>query len=208
MTRRSMVPAAMLVALLFSAVPARGAVITIPSLTVQPDAASFSLGIGISAVDDLFAFSFDVLFDPTVLALDGVQEGNFLVRGGTTAPCTVPSSEFECFSEVGRVSIGNSLGPDALTGVSDDGTADVLAFLTFSFIGLPVDTSISLESISLANSLFEEIAYDPTAPGLITVDSGVAAVPEPSTMMLMGIGLAGIARRAVRGRKGRPGTTA
>ncbi len=206
MKRRSMVPAAMLVALLFSAVPARGAVITIPSLTVQPGA-PFSLSIGISGVDDLFAFSFDVLFDPAVLALDSVEEGNFLVRGGTTAPCTVPSADFECLGEPGRVSIGNSL-TDALTGVSDNGTDDVLAFLTFSFIGLPMNTSISLAEISLASSLFEEIPYDPAAPGQITVDSGTAAVPEPSTMMLMGIGLAGIARRAVKGRKGRPGAAA
>src|ERR1700738_335986 len=54
------------------------------SQAVQPGQ-SFSLDVVISNVADLYAFQFDLAFDPFVLSATGVTEGPFLPSGGITA---------------------------------------------------------------------------------------------------------------------------
>jgi hypothetical protein len=184
---------------LLCASPARAATITIDSLSVAPDA-SFLVSIGISAdVANLIAFSFDVGYDPTALALEGVQEGNFLSRGGETLPCTVgPTAAIPCATASGSVSIGNFPADFlAFMPVSGTGMNDVLVFLSFRALAAGT-TLLQLSLPSLVDSDFMEI---PTTlvNGTITVGTP-AKVPEPSTMLLLGLGVAGfVGRRWRRG---------
>jgi hypothetical protein len=64
-----------------------------PSQVVHPGP-SFSLDVLISNVADLYAFQFDLGFDPLILSATGVTEGPFLPSGGTTAfiPGTIDNS--------------------------------------------------------------------------------------------------------------------
>jgi hypothetical protein len=196
MRARSVIVASVL-ALLVSASPARGAAITIESTIVQPNELFF-LNVGIVDVDDLLSFAFDVLFDPGVISLVGVQEGEFLARGGTTIPCTVSDGNeaIPCATGPGTVSIGNFLL--AAQGVSDDGLGGVLATLQF-LAGSGGSTQVTLSTVSLANSSFEEIAFDAPIPGDVVVGD-IAPIPEPSTLALVGLGLAGLARNRFRKR--------
>ena len=47
-------------------------------------ASSFTLQVSALEVADLYAFQFDVTFDPTLFAASGAAEGAFLASGGTT----------------------------------------------------------------------------------------------------------------------------
>src|SRR5215831_17805784 len=46
---------------------------------------SFTLGVFINDVTDLFDYQFDLSFDPTILQVDGVSDGGFLTSGGGTS---------------------------------------------------------------------------------------------------------------------------
>ncbi len=61
-----------------------------PVFSVQPlsapvlQGASFYLDVNVADVTDLYAFQFDLGFDPTILSAVAVAEGPFLSSGGST----------------------------------------------------------------------------------------------------------------------------
>src|SRR5437867_11035043 len=111
-----------LVLFLLSVFPSHSAfadpIVTIdPSSLNVPAGQTFSVDVSISNVTDLFAFQFDLGFNPAIIAADGVTEGSFLATGGST------------FFIAGTIdNVGGSVSSNAdtlltaLSGVSGSGT--------------------------------------------------------------------------------------
>lgn len=186
------------------------------SVSIQPAASSVTQGntflvdIAITGAADLVSFQFDLAFDPSILsANDPVLEGPFLSDVGGTA-------FFPGF-------VDNTLGTisfvaNALTGNDPGATGNgVLARVSFNAIG----TGSSALSLTLGplGSLIRDVngdlvvdddpdspffglfavAFDgqiPSENGSVTVAAPAAGeVPEPSTLALIGSGLAAVVRR-------------
>lgn len=125
---------------------------------------TFSLDVHITNVVDLFAFQFDLVFDPTVLVAVNVIEGAFFVGCG-------PAFCFFSINNPDGITVTNTLpgpGPGA-TGSGLLATVDFLAQAPGS------------SAVELANVLLLDSNLNP-----------ISAVPEPSTIVLLSIGVLGI----------------
>ena len=167
-----------------------------PIVSIGPPVTSISAGssidvtVDISGVADLYAFQFNLSFDPAVISAIGVDEGLFLQGGGST------------FFILGA--IDNSLGTvsftansliGAVSGVSGDGT---LAMIHLLAAGAGT-SSLSLSGVSLLDSSLSDITFT-TASGLVEV---TGAVPEPASIVLVVVGTVALAsmQGAVRRRR-------
>lgn len=167
---------------------ASGGTVSIQPATVPVNPGqTFSVNVTISNVTDLFAYQFDIGFNPTVLAANSIVEGPLLGTGGATLfiPGTIDNAG-------GTItSTADSLF-GAIKGVSGSG---VLA--TVSFRALAGGTS--------AINPFNAIFLDSTLSGIVvTSQSGtvnVSGAPEPGTALLLGLGAAlfGLVRLRARG---------
>jgi len=164
-----------------------------PIISVQPSskivagASAFSLEIAIANVVDLFAFQFDLGFDPLVLSATGTAEGAFLPGGGTTVP--IPGT----IDNIGGAITGTA---DALTGFSGVSGSGVLATVAFQSIG-DGTSPISLFNVLLLDSNLNGIAAT-IQDGTVEVSGISTVVPEPSTLVLLAaalFGLRGLARK-------------
>lgn len=132
-----------------------------------------TVGVNISDVTDLYAWQFDIGFDPTILSALSVTEGPFLATGGTTVFLAGTIDNVG-----GTITFnGDSLvGP--IPGVTGSGE---LAEIQFQTLALGV-SPVSLSNVFLLNS----------QPGLIdttTADGSIEVAPEPSSVLLMTGGL-------------------
>jgi adhesin HecA-like repeat protein len=143
------------------------------SLNVTPGQV-FTVDIAVSDVTDLFAYGFDLGFDPSVLAAAGITEGPFLAAGGPTF--FIPGSNDNTAGTVSAT--GNTL-LTAITGVTGTG---VLARATFNVVGAG-NSSINLFGVTLLDSSLSGIPVN-TQSGAVT-----AAVPEPSTLLSAAVAL-------------------
>ena len=107
-----------------------------------------SLNVTVSDIADLFAFQFDVLFDPSVLSAIAVAEGPFLASGGFTFfdPGIIDNT-FGSVSFVFNTLLGRA------PGVSGRG---ILATLSFRAIGLGV-SPVDLSNVLLLDSTLADI---------------------------------------------------
>jgi hypothetical protein len=158
------------------------------STTIAP-AGTATLDVNISSVTDLFGFQFDVLFGASTLSATSETEGTFLATGGTTffVPGTIDNVG-------GSVTNGANTLIGAISGVNGGGT---LAILKFTGL-VPGTTMVDLANVTLLDSNFNPISFT-TEDASVTVEGSVAT-PEPSELMLFGMGLIGVvglARRKV-----------
>ena len=138
---------------------------------------AFSIDVSVTGIADLYAFQFDLSFDPTLLSAVSVTEGDFLASGGTTV--FIPGA----IDNVGGTVNANAdalIG--AITGVTGGG---ILA--EFDFTALAAGTSpLSFANVILLNSSLSDITANTAFDnGSVTISAPVSsAVPEPSTLSL------------------------
>lgn len=155
--------------------------------SVSPDD-MFVVDVNISGASDLYAFQLDLAFDPTLLEATSVSEGTFL-NGG------VPGNTFFIPGTIDNTGGTVSLNADSLLGpppgVDGDGT-----LLVFDFTALSPGTSaLTIENELLVDS-GGNIISDTTVPGSVTVEGGSQAVPEPSSLLLLLVGVLTLAALA------------
>jgi hypothetical protein len=133
----------------------------------------FTLPVSIADVSDLYAFQFDLAFDPAILQLLSISEGSFLPSGGSTIffPGTIDNIAGTA-TDTADTLAGN------IPGVS--GSGDLVDF-TFEAIS-PGISSVSLSNGLLFDSSFNSIPFT-TVDGSVTV---TATTPEPPGLPWIG----------------------
>ena len=140
----------------------------------------FDVLVDISSVTDLYAFQFDIGFDPAILSAIDVTEGPFLPSGGTTS-----FSAGFIDNAAGSISFNADSLIGAIPGVSGNG-----ALAALSFQALALGTSpLGLANVILLDSNFADISFNTGGASSVDVRSAV----EPGTMLLLGFGLVGLA---------------
>ena len=154
-----------------------------PSNTNVIAGQTLSLNIRIADASDLYAWEFDLGFDPTVLSATSVTEGGFLVAGGSTLFILGTIDNL-----AGTISFTANSLQSATPGVDGDG---ILA--TIGFTALAAGTSdLNLFNIILLDSELADITIDQVGGGNVIVSADTSSAPEPGMLALLGIGLAGM----------------
>jgi len=138
--------------------------VDLPPPMVVAGGETFSLDVHITNVVDLFAFQFDLVFNPAVLAAVNVIEGSFL-GGCGPAFCFFSLDNLDSITVI-----------DTLTGPGPGATGSGL-LATVDFLARAPGSS----AVELANVLVLDSNLNP-----------ISAVPEPSTIVFLSTGLLGI----------------
>src|ERR1039457_32222 len=157
------------------------ALLSVPLLTAQAVISAGStdtsvdqiltLPVSIADASDVYAFQFDLAFDPSILQLLSISEGSFLPSAGSTF--FIPGD----IDNIGGNAISNA---DTLVGdiPGASGDGDLVDF-TFQAIG-PGATSLALSNGILLDSGFNFIPFT-------TMDGSVSsATPEPAGLSWIG----------------------
>ena len=164
-----------------SASPILDVTATTPSVSVG---SRFEVTIDVMTIADLYAYEFDVGFDPHVLRVDSVREGGLLAGFGATyfLPGVADPA-------AGRV---RGIADTLLTPVA--GATGSGALLTLDFTAIASGTSsVSLDGVELLDSAFNPIGVDSTAASIRVTPA--ARVPEPLAATLLVPAVLGLLRR-------------
>jgi general secretion pathway protein D len=154
----------------------------VPSPSPAIVGSTMSLDVLIAGVADLYAYQFNLAFNPSVLQAIGFAEGAFLPSAGTTI--FDPGALNNTLGTL-TLSYGTLVGPGP--GASGSG---VLTAYNFNVVG-PGVSALTLSNVILLNSNLDTISAQ--------ISSGsVTAVPEPSTYAMFALGLAGLAAWRLR----------
>jgi hypothetical protein len=153
-----------------------GTIAVLPTNLAEKAGQTFTLSIDITGAVDLYAYQFDLGFDPTVLAAISVSEGSFLPAGGSTIflPGTIDNVG-------GSISANADILNGAVSGVS--GSGDLLDVTFRALAGgsskVQIFNVIALDSFGLGQT-------ETTAASTVQV----SPVPEPPTgLLLMAVAL-------------------
>jgi len=155
----------------------------------------FSVDVGVSNISDLYAFQFDLTFDPAIISATAISEGAFLPSSGATFffPGTIDNIG-------GAITFNADTLLGAVSGASGSG---VLATIQFSALG-PGSSPIGLSNVILLDSSLGDISAG-------VINGSVTVSPEPSNrapagLIFMGV-FAWIRSRYGVSRRTRPATT-
>jgi hypothetical protein len=150
---------------------------------------SFTVSITITGAADLYAFQFDLGFDPTVLQATSVAEGAFLPSGGTTF--LVPGTIDNVAGVISSVA-DTLVGP--VSGVNGNGD---LIDVNFDAVGT------GTSALTLANEIFLDSTLTDVTDSVTFTGSAVTVspsiVPEPATLALVVLGI--VSLEVIRRRK-------
>jgi general secretion pathway protein D len=138
------------------------AIVSVPF--VEPQLSPFTVPVDISGVSDLYAFQFDLSYDPAVVHVTSITEGAFLPSGGATffLPGSIDNA-------AGLVSMTADSLAGAVSGVSGSGH---LAIVHFAVVETGSAVSpLTLSSITLLGSNLTDIPF--------SVSNGQVLIPEP-----------------------------
>ena len=161
------------------------AAVAVPLVSIQPNVvtppvgSSFNVFVNVSSVADLFAFQFNITFNPNILSGVDVTEGSFLGGAGTTffIRGTIDNT-------AGTISFTSDSLIGLLTGVTGTGT---LAEITFSALAQG-NSPINLSGVVLLDSGLNDIAFE-TAAGSVNPVQTAVAEPESAVLVLLGLGV-------------------
>lgn len=155
-------------------------------ISVSPSSQSVTLGnqvtldVAITGAQDVYAFQFDIAFDPAILEALSVSQGTLLAGSGGFVPGTIDNGA----GTVG-FTIDSLIGP--IPGINADGTLGQLLLSTLAAGVSP----ITLSNVILLDSNLADIPFT-LEDGTVTVTSSTAAVPEPASWTLLAAGAAAV----------------
>ena len=154
-----------------------------PPATTLPLGSLLSLDVNVSGVSDLYAWQFDITFNPAVLSANNVTEGAlFSSIGVFFSPGTIDNT-------AGTITfIGDSLsGPGP--GISADGT---LVQILFNSVN-PGSSNVDLSNIILLDSNLGDITVN-----AVWGSVDVTGVPEPSYLPVLSVAFLVVVARLKR----------
>jgi Cohesin domain/PEP-CTERM motif len=135
---------------------------------------SVNVDVLVTDVSDLYGYEFSLNFNPAVLQYTSASPGSFLGGAGNFGVASFDNT-------LGLVSFVFDTFSGVVAGVSGSGT---LSQLAFSAIGVGT-SQLAFSDVTLVNSNLEQIF-------VTSFDGTVTAVPEPTTALLMALGMAGL----------------
>lgn len=136
------------------------------------------LNVQLTGVADLFGYQFTLSFDPSVLQLVGSTEGGLLTSAGNTV---FDASSVD--NTLGSVFVYSAL-IGALPGASGSGS---LTHLSFNVL------TVGSSALTFSDTLFLDSNLGDISLQITNGSLQTAAVPEPASYALFGLGIAGIA---------------
>ncbi len=155
-----------------------------PPASTVPLGSPVTLDVNITDVSGLYAYQFDINFNPAVLAATGVAEGVLFSSAGPTFfdPGTIDNA-------AGTITLIYDSLSGAVPGVGPNGT---IATISFNAIGYGT-SSVDLANVSLLDSELGDI--EATLSGATVTVADSTTVPDPAPFGLLLAALAAIGLR-------------
>jgi len=143
----------------------------------------FSVTIEGTDLTDLYAFQFDLSYDPALSEAKSSSEGEFLLSGGPTffVPGTIDNIG-------GSVAFTANSLLSPVAGVSGSG---ILAIFQFNALSAGM-SPLGLSNVLLLDSSLSDIAATTIGSWVEINGSSTVTTPEPSTMLVCLAGLGGL----------------